>query len=142
MRSMDRWLWGLTGCAVLMAGALVYRAHRQNDVPQSVSEPEPAVDVQPQNLPSDRPPTAAAIANRAYMAERAGGDPRRTLLEDWGVNKKPAPVKPMVLVPPPQGVRCYGETAVEVKGSAYTQAVDSDGRPLRCVGGKVLVPAR
>lgn len=85
---------------------------------------------------------AEAIARRAHEAASVGNDPRRTLLEDWGVPKMLAGDKRMSLVEPPTDVRCYGETAVLIKGSAYTQAVGSDGRPLRCVAGKVLVPAR
>ena len=138
MRSMDRWLVALTGLAVLLGGSLVYRAHRQNDVPSSPA----LVDVRSQDSAPDQAPTAAFIAKRAYQAERSGTDPRRALLEDWGVNKWRAPAKPMVLASPPPGVRCYGETAVEVKGSAYTQAVDADGRPMKCVAGKVLLPGR
>lgn len=59
------------------------------------------------------------------------------------IQRPPIPESPQsVLVDPPAGVRCYGDAAIAIKGSAYTQAAGPDGRPLRCVGGKVLVPAR
>lgn len=133
MNSMDRLLWGLTALTVLLGAAVVYRAHHQGDAPSRVV-------VVP--IPASSSPSAGDISTRAFEAQRAGIDPRRQLLEDWGVNKWRAPPKPMVLASPPPGVRCYGETAVEVKGSAYTQAVDADGRPMKCVAGKVLLPGR
>lgn len=107
MRSMDRWLWGLTALAVLMASALVYRTHRQNDAPEPVPEPDPVVEVR-----QAKPATHLSVA-------------------------PPKPAR-MALTAPPEGVRCYGETAVRVTGNAYTQAVGADGRPMRCVAGKVL----
>ena len=111
MRSMDRWLVGLTGVAIVLAAALVYRAHRQNDAPGPLPEVDPVAEVRQVEPP-----------------------PRAT----------PRPASPvrMVLATPPDGVRCYGETAVRVTGNAYTQAVGSDGRPMRCVAGKVLMPGR
>jgi len=67
-------------------------------------------------------PAKVEFAQRAAVAE--GAAPR------------------VLLVPPPPGARCYGEAAVWVKGSAYTQVLGQDGRPARCVGGKILVPVR
>ena len=109
---MDRWLVGLTGVAIVLAAALVYRAHRQNDAPEPLPEADPVAEVRKQVEP-------APLAT-------------------------PRPASPvrMVLAAPPDGVRCYGETAVRVTGNAYTQAVGADGHPMRCVAGKVLMPGR
>ena len=65
-------------------------------------------------------------------------------VEQMTTMRQPPPIPlatSMALEEPPAGIRCYGDAAVSIKGSVYTQAVGTDGRPLRCVAGKVLVPA-